>query len=166
MCDHLPSPDTLLLTPATLRSRGNYSILQKDFLNPYVPGWDSTCEVLGNDLDKAKFFPDKQEAANKLLEHLNRKRKAAWKDTVEDIDMKHSSCKACATIDKLTDRKNTSPKPHSMNPDAVASCLIQNGKFKQPNQEFTRNFNRQLKMEWNFPSAYQDTCGTIFQLTK
>ena len=46
-----------------------------------------------------------------------------------------------------------------MNPNAVASCLIKNGKFKQPNQEFTRNINCQLKMEWNLPSADQDLCN-------
>ena len=43
-----------------------------------------------------------------------------------------------------------------MKPNAVTSCLMQNGKFKQPNQEFTLNINRQLKMEWNTPSAGQD----------
>ena len=33
---------------------------------------------------------------------------------------------------------------------------MKNGKFKQPNQEFARNINRQLKLEWNSPSADQD----------
>ena len=43
-----------------------------------------------------------------------------------------------------------------MNPNAVTSCLMQNGKFKQPNREFTLNINRQLKMEWKTPSADED----------
>ena len=33
---------------------------------------------------------------------------------------------------------------------------MQNGKLNQPNQEFTRNVNCQLKMEWSSPSADQD----------
>ena len=33
---------------------------------------------------------------------------------------------------------------------------MQNGKFKQPNREFTLNINRQLKMEWKTPSADED----------
>ena len=73
--------------------------------------------------------------------------------------MKHSSRKACATTNKPTGRKNISPNPNSMNPNAVASCLIKNGEFKQPNPEFTRNVNRQLKKEWNSPSADQDLCN-------
>ena len=115
--------------------------------------------MLENYLEKAQSIPDKQGAANKLLEYLNSKRKAAWKGKVENTDMKHSSRKAWATINKLNDRKNISPNPDSINPNAGASCLMQNGKFKQPNREFTRNVNRQLKMEWNSPSADQDLCN-------
>ena len=92
-------------------------------------------------------IPDKQEAANKLLEHLNSKRKAEWKETVENIDMKNSSRKAWATINKLAGRRNISPNPHSTNLNAVASCLMQSSKFKQTNRQFTRNVNLQLKME-------------------
>ena len=33
---------------------------------------------------------------------------------------------------------------------------MKNGKFKKPNREFARNINRQLKLEWNSPSADQD----------
>lgn len=43
-----------------------------------------------------------------------------------------------------------------MNLNAVASCLIKNGKSKQPNREFKRNVDLQLKMEWNSLSADQD----------
>lgn len=70
--------------------------------------------------------------------------------------MKHSSRKAWAIINKLTGRKNISLNPHCMNPNAVSSCVMQNAKFKQPNREFTRNVIRQLKIEWNSPSADQD----------
>ena len=130
--------------------------IPRGFRNPYIPGWDPTCEVLENDLDKGQSIPDNQEGANKLLEHLNSKRKAVW--TVENIDITHSIRKAWATINMLTGRKNISPNPNSMNSNAVASWLIENGKFKQPNREFRRNGTRQLKMEWNSPSANQDLC--------
>ena len=115
--------------------------------------------MLENNLKKVQSIPDKQETANILFEYLNSKRKAAWKETVENIDMKQSICKVRTTINKLTGRKNISLKPHSMNPNAVASCMMQNGQFKKPNREFTRNVNRQLKMEWNSSSADQDLCN-------
>ena len=38
---------------------------------------------------------------------------------------------------------------------------MKNGEFKQPNYEFTRNVNCQLKMEWNLPSADQDLCNNF-----
>ena len=76
-------------------------------------------------------------------------------------DMKHSSRKAWATINKLTDRKNISPNPNLMNPNAVASCLMKNGKFKQSSQKVTRNINHQLKMEWNLLSVDQDLCNNF-----
>ena len=34
--------------------------------DPYIPGWDTTGEVLKNDLERAKSISDKQGAANKL----------------------------------------------------------------------------------------------------
>ena len=36
------------------------------------------------------------ETANKILEHLNARRTESWILTVENVDMKHSSRKACA----------------------------------------------------------------------
>ena len=72
--------------------------------------------MLENDLEKTQSIPDEQEAANKLLEHLN-----------------------CILHQTL-----------------IWWILVQNGKFKEPDGEFTRSVNRQLKMEFNSPSADQD----------
>jgi len=47
--------------------------------------------------------------------------------------------------DDLTGRKHVSPNPNTMSPNAVASCLLSNGKFKVPNKPLTREVNRQLK---------------------
>ena len=41
------------------------------------------------------------------LKHLNSKYKAAWTETVENIDMKYSSYKAWTTINKLNEWMNT-----------------------------------------------------------
>ena len=63
--------------------------------------------MLKNYLEKAQFISNKQEAASKLLKHLNSKYKAAWTETVENIDMKHSSRKAWTAINKLNEWMNT-----------------------------------------------------------
>ena len=128
---------------------------QRDFRNPYILSWDPTCLF---HMSKAQSIPNKQETANKLLEHLSSRCKAEWTETMENIDTKHRSRKAWATINKLTGRKHILSNSDSMNLNAVASCLIKNCKSKQPNREFKRNVNLQLKMEWNSLSADQDLC--------
>ena len=97
-------------------------------------------------------------SANRLIDHLNAKRKEQWISTVESIDTKRSSRRAWSAINKLTGRKNVSPNPNSISPNAVASCLLNNGKFKNLNRQFTREVNGQLKEEWNSPSADQNLC--------
>jgi len=54
--------------------------------------------------------------------------------------------------DDLTGRKHVSPNPNTMSPNAVASCLLSNGKFKVPKKPFMREVNQQLKEVWNPPS--------------
>jgi len=73
--------------------------------------------------------------------------------------MKHSSRKAWSTINRLTGKKNTSPNPNSISPNAVALCPLKNEKFQQPDRQLTRDVNRQLKTEWNSRSVDHDLCG-------
>ena len=72
--------------------------------------------------------------------------------------MKWSSWRVWSTINKLTGCKNVSPNPNSINPNTFTSCLLNNGKFKKPNRQFTREVNRQLKEEWKSPSTNQNLC--------
>ena len=73
--------------------------------------------------------------------------------------MKHSSSKAWSTTNKFSGKNNKSPYPYSISPNAVASCLLKNGKFHQANKEFTRSVNRELKADWNSPLVDQDLHG-------
>ena len=97
-------------------------------------------------------------SANHLIGHLNAKRKEHWISTVESIDMKRSRRRAWSAINQLTGRKNVSPNPNSISPNAVTSYLLNNEKFKNPNRQFTTEVNRQLKEEWNSPSADRNLC--------
>ena len=72
--------------------------------------------------------------------------------------MKRSSRREWASINKLTGHKNVFPIPSSISPNAVASCLLNSGKFKNQNRQFMREINRQLKEEWSSPSADQNLC--------
>jgi len=41
----------------------------------------------------------------------------------------------------------------------VASVLLKNGKFNNPDKNFTRHVNPELKDAWNAPSADQNLCS-------
>ena len=64
LCDHLTSTDTDINTCYSVFQRKLLEIakrtISRGFRNPYIPGWDPTCEVLENDLEKAQSIPDKR----------------------------------------------------------------------------------------------------------
>jgi len=133
--------------------------IPRGFRKNYIPEWDDTCENLSSQLEEADSLEEKTSLSNQLIDHLDAKRRQHWITTVENVDMKSSSRRAWSTLNKLTGRKNVSPNPNSMNPNSVASCLLSNGKFKNPNKEFTRDINRQLKEAWCSPSVDQNLCS-------
>jgi len=85
-------------------------------------------------LEEAQTPEEKHLLLNCLIEHLNSKRKEQWVATVENVDMKRSSWKAWSISNKLTACKHVSLNPNTMSPNAVASSLLSNGKFKVPNK--------------------------------
>ena len=96
-------------------------------------------------MKEAESPEEKLLSSNHFIDHLNSRRKEEWISTVENLDMVRSSRKAWRTINKITGRKNVSTNPNLISPNAVASCLLNNGKFKNPDKQFTREVNRQLK---------------------
>ena len=98
---------------------------------------------------------EKMQLADSLIDHLDRQRKASWISAVTNVDMKHSSRQAWSTLNKLTGRKhNRSSGPTcAVSPNAVASCLVSNGKFKHPDRSFTKAVNVELRNAWNAPTA-------------
>ena len=77
------------------------------------------------------------------------------------IDMKHSSRKAWSTLNRLTGRKNSSIVNKAVSANSVAKCLVNNGKYKEFDKEFTREVNRKLKEAWQTPSVDQDLCSSF-----
>ena len=70
--------------------------------------------------------------------------------------MKNSSRKAWSTLNKLTGRKKISTTPNSVSANSIASCLLSNGKYTNPNKLFTYSINQKLKEAWNAPTVDQD----------
>ena len=130
--------------------------IPRGYRNTYIPGWDGTCQQLSNAHAEAVTVNDKQSTAESLLNHLNNKRKKSWTEATESIDMKHSSRKACSTLNKLTSRKKISTTPNSVSANSVASCLLSNGKYTNLYKLFTYSVNQKLKEAWNAPAVDQD----------
>ena len=162
----LPDPESADITNSHAEFQ-NYiykialNTIPRGYRTNYIPGWDRTCTELSKAHESAKTLEEKQTTANNLINHINERRKTIWKKTVETIDMKHSSRKAWSTLNKLTGRKTYSPSRKPIQPNAIAKHLIDNGKFKNCDKEFTRNVNRKLKAAWNSPSADQDLCSNF-----
>ena len=79
MCERLPSPyidinesyttflvEVIKVAKATIPRR---------YRNPYIPGWDATCQKLANTYVKAVTVSKKHSTAENLRNHLNKKRK-------------------------------------------------------------------------------------------
>ena len=49
-----------------------------------------------------------------------------------------------------------STTPNSVSANSIASCLLSNGKYTNPNKLFTYSVNQKLKEAWNAPSVDQD----------
>ena len=142
MCNDLPSPESNINLCYAAFQKKLLKIAQdtipRGFRKNYIPKWDTRCNELAFQHEKTQSVEEKLLSANRLTDHLNAKQKEQWISTVECINMKRSSRRAWSTINKLNGRKNVSPNLNSISPNAVASCLLNNGKFKNPNRQFTR----------------------------
>ena len=81
--------------------------------------------------------------ATALLHKLDEVRRARWTEVVESVDFTHSSRKAWQTINKLTGRSTT----HSRCPvtaNAIASQLLNNGRFPDADRDFARWTSREV----------------------
>ena len=159
ICDNLPLPESDINLCFSESQKLQKTQHPEGFGKNYIPKWDTTCGELASRLEEAESPEEKLLSSNRLIDHLNSKRKEEWISIVENVNMERSSRRAWKTINKLTGRKNVSPNPNSISPNAVASCLLNNGKFKNPNRQFTREVNHQLKEAWNSPSADQNLCN-------
>ena len=54
----------------------------------------------------------------------------------------------------MSEKNSTSP--NSVSANSIASCLLSNGKYTNPNKLFTYSVNQKLKEAWNVPSVDQD----------
>ena len=117
--------------------------IPRGFNKHYIPGWDDSCNHLLREPTQATIKEDIDTTATALLHKLDEVRRTRWTEVVEYVDFTHSSRKALQTINKLTGRSTT----HSrcpVTPNAIASQLLNNGRFPDANRDFARWTSREV----------------------
>ena len=69
-------------------------------------------------------------AATALLVKLDRTRRDRWSEAIWSINFSHSSRKAWSILNNFTGRSRHSPRRCPILPNAIASQLVRNGKYK------------------------------------
>ena len=117
--------------------------IPRGFNKHYIPGWDNSCNHLLREHQQVITKEDIDTTATALLHKLDEVRRARWTEVVESVDFTHSSRKAWQTINKLTGRSTT----HSRCPvtaNAIASQLLNNGRFPDADRDFARWTSREV----------------------
>ena len=117
--------------------------IPRGFNKHYIPGWDDSCNHLLHEHQQASTNEDIDTTATAPLQMLDEVRRARWTEVVESVDFTHSCRKAWQTINKLTGRSMT----HSrcpVNANAIASQLLNNGRFPDADRDFARWTSREV----------------------
>lgn len=114
----------------------------------YIPCWDEECQRLYEDHTTATSEVESAATANILINYLDEKHQERWLEAVESIDFTHSSRKAWHTINRLTGRSAAKPEKCPVSANAIASQLLQNGHFRNPDRDFSRRVRKEVAQQW------------------
>ena len=123
---------------------------QKSYV--YIPCWDEECQQLYENYAAATFCEGSEATANTLIKRLDEKRQERWIETVESIDFTHSSWKAWYTMNRLTGRTASKLDKCPVSANAIASQLLQNGRFSNPDRDFLRQVGKEVAEQWKVDS--------------
>ena len=146
----------------TMLSTAAKSSIPRGRRSQYIPCWDDECEVALKEQNAASDS-EKPEKSEILLNILGEKRRVRWEETIDSIDFTHSSRKAWTTINRLTGR-SSKPKPCPVSANAIASVLVDNGKWKDRSEDakaHNRKVNRDIKEALSNQPAASNLSGPI-----
>jgi len=109
----------------------------RGFQKNYIPCWDEECQQLYEEHISAATKEESEVTASILIACLDEKRQDRWIEAVESIDFTHSSRKAWSTLNRLTGRTTSKPVKSPVSANSIASQLVQNGRFQQPDRDFS-----------------------------
>lgn len=110
----------------------------------YIPCWSEASENLLKEFEKTQD----QEIAEQLLSTLQEDRRKRWIETVENLDMRHSSRHAWQLIKKLEPKDNVNKTAPVISADEVAKEIKQRGRHI-PDHVFERKIRKEYNRIWN-----------------
>lgn len=93
--------------------------IPRGFRKEYIPCWNDTSERLYKDF----LENGRTEVADNLLHSLNDSRRQKWIETVENLDLKHSSRRAWSLMKKLGDSTHVPVNKAEVTPNQVANHI-------------------------------------------
>ena len=115
----------------------------------YIPGLSDQNKQIYQEYVQAykedPFSENTIELGKEVISSLWQERRERWKETIENVDMTHSSKKAWSTIKKLNSEDKHPARKAAVTPNEVAHQLLINGKTN--NQSRERGYLKRMKQE-------------------
>ena len=118
----------------------------------YIPCWNEECQQLYGHNTATTSSEGSETTANILIKLLDEERQERWIETVESIDFTHSSRKAWHTINCLTGITTSKPDKCLVSAHAIASQVLQNGRFTNPGRDFSTQVRKEVAELWKVDS--------------
>jgi len=106
---------------------------------------------------------DSDRAVSSLLSRFEQKKQKRWEETVNSIDLSHSSHRAWSTISKLTGRSGCSSRMCPISANSITSHLVKSGAHRTGDRESTRLVNKQLSDLWKIPTPESHSISEPFR---
>ena len=105
---------------------------------------------------------DSSRAASALLSRFDRKRRGRWSEAVQTIDFSHFSRKAWSILNNLTGRSRRSPRHCAVSANAIASVLVNNGKYEDIDRKSSRLVSQEVSNLWRASTTSAvNVCGSF-----
>ena len=130
--------------------------------NDHTPCWDAECENLYQMFLQSPEGSDSSTAASALLSRLDRKRRDRWSEAVQTIDFSHSSRKAWSILNNLSGRSRRFPWHCAVSANAIASVLVNNGKYEDIDRKSSRLVSQEVSDLWRASTTSAvNVCGSF-----
>ena len=117
----------------------------------YIPCWDEECQQLYERHTAAISSERSEDTSNILIKRSDEKHQECWIETVESIDFTHSQPKSMH-INHLTGKTASKPDKCPVGANVIASQLLQNGRFTNPDRDFSRQVGKEVAELWKVDS--------------